>query len=954
MIRVHGARQHNLKNISLEIPKNKLVVITGVSGSGKSSLAFDTLYAEGQRRYVESLSAYARQFLERLEKPLVDGIEGLSPAIAIEQQRSAPNARSTVATTTEIYDYLRVLYAAIGQPHDPETGEAVFRKTVPQIAGELAGLKEGTKMILLAPVPPAEKGDPEALLGRLRKQGFIRVRIDGTIRELEELEGAAQPTSLTFIEVVIDRLIVRPDVADRLIDSLRTALRLSGHEIWVLLDDGAGGWKEEKFTTAYMNPKTGFRLPELTPKHFSFNSTLGACVACQGLGSTLHPDPDLIVPDRNVSLAEGALKSWWAKNPKLRAVYDRQIDGVVAHFAVDRTVPFDHTPAAFQHALFHGTGDEAIKTGWKTGGALKTGAKPFEGLLAQAARLYADSESEFVRKHLTRFMNATPCAACGGRRLRPEVLAVKLGRGTDAQPIDGFCHLPISDALPWIEALDLDDTQQLIAVEPLKELRARLGFLADVGLGYLTLDREMGSLSGGEAQRIRLATQIGSGLSGVLYVLDEPSIGLHQRDNTKLIETLHRLRDLGNTVIVVEHDEETMLAADWIIDIGPGAGPLGGEILAQGTPAQIMADPRSLTGRFLSGQQRVGQGRKPSDRPSMGILSILGATENNLRDVSVDLPLGRFTAITGVSGSGKSTLINDILSRALSRHFFNAKTAPGKHRAIIGMDLVDKVVVVDQDPIGRSPRSNPITFIGAFTAIREMFAQLPAAKVRGFNAGSFSFNIAGGRCEACEGDGHLKIDMHFLTDVYVICESCQGKRYQRDVIDILFKGKSISDVLEMTFDEGLTFFRSVPQIAEKLRAVCATGLGYLKMGQSATTLSGGEAQRIKLAAELAKRSTGKTLYLLDEPTTGLHFQDIEVLIGVLFKLREAGNTVVVIEHNLDVIRCADHMIDLGPGGGKNGGSVVFNGTPTEAMQCPESETGIYLKFAEDRHSSCQR
>ncbi len=947
-IKITGARQHNLKNVSVELPKNKLVVITGVSGSGKSSLAFDTLYAEGQRRYVESLSAYARQFLERMDKPEVDAIEGLSPAIAIEQRTSAPNPRSTVATTTEIYDYLRIMYAACGLPHDPETGEPMVRRGIPQIAATLSGLGEGTRIILLAPVPAAERGDAKTLFQRLKKQGFVRVRVDGDMRELDDeivVKKGADPQ----IEIVVDRLAVREGMQDRLIDSIRTALRWSQDEVWALVEDEvAGGWREERFTTAFRNPKTGFRLAELTPRHFSFNSALGACPECQGLGVTMVPDPDLIVPDRHLSLKDGAVKSWWAKNPKLLVLHTRQMEALVAHFQVDESVPFEKLPRAFQDALFQGTGKTAIATGWKTSGTTKSVAKPFEGLLAQALRLYQDSESEFVRKHLTRFMNPSPCPSCGGRRLRREILSVSLGEtpeggGSAPLSIDRLCSLTISKARSWIAGLRLDHTQAVIAVEPLKEVRQRLQFLEDVGLGYLSLDREMGTLSGGEAQRIRLATQIGSGLSGVLYVLDEPSIGLHQRDNQRLIETLHRLRDLGNTVIVVEHDEETMLAADFILDMGPGAGPHGGSILACGTPAQLMKDPKSLTGRYLSGELHVGAGKRGGMLLEAGHLTVHGAQENNLKNLTVSFPLGFLTCVTGVSGSGKSTLVDDILCRALSRYFFNSKQAPGRHEKITGMELIDKVVVVDQSALGRSPRSNPVTYIGAFTAIRDLFSELPASRVRGFAPGTFSFNVAGGRCEACEGDGVLKIDMHFLSDVYVTCESCQGRRYQRDVLDVTYKGRNIAEVLDMTFEEASAFFRAVPQVSEKLRTVCLTGLGYLKLGQPANTLSGGEAQRVKLAAELSKRSTGRTLYLLDEPTTGLHFQDIEVLLGVFFRLRDAGNTLIVIEHNLDVIRAADWVIDLGPGGGEAGGSLVAQGRPGDVALVKGSETGKYLK-----------
>ena len=1289
-IRVSGARQHNLKNLSLALPKNRLIVVTGVSGSGKSSLAFDTLYAEGQRRYVESLSAYARQFLERLEKPDVDAIEGLSPAIAIEQRSSAPNPRSTVATTTEIYDYLRVLYAACGQPHDPATGEPLFRQSIPQIAATLQALPEGTRIMILAPLPAAEagpKGDLRPLLTRLQKAGFVRLRVNGTVSEMESLtaEQASgeepwrfSPATPPSVEIVIDRLAIRPDGIDRLIDSVRTALRWSRDEVWVLIDDAPRDapprWREQRFTTSFTNPATGFRLGELTPRHFSFNSQLGACPDCQGLGVQLEIAPDLLVPDPALSLAQGALTSWWTGNPSMLAVFRQEVDALAAHFGAARDVPFEQLPAAFRDALFHGTGTTAIKTGWKTGAATRSLAKPFEGLIPQGRRLYHSSESESLKRRLARLMRGTTCPSCAGRRLRPEILAVTLhrarsvafqatsgddastdppppeetppaarsvafqatseenekppsqagltrrlegsatddgstiprfmhpvdltdpvlgaalkkgyllphltadgatyavtfrlsgslpasalhawveerdrlareaettsstdiqqecarldaqlaekietyldaghgdcwlrrpeiaqlvadalshfegvryhldawcimpnhvhvvvrplaghqlpdivhswksftanaankllgrsgsfwqreyydrlirdeseyvnqvayvldnpvqaglrnwpwkGRGprsaafqaasgddasTDPPPpeetpsaarsvafqatseenekpaseagltrrlegsatdaalsIDRFCALTVTAARAWLADIGLTDAQQLIAAEPVKEINARLQFLDNVGLGYLTLDREMGTLSGGEAQRIRLATQIGSGLSGVLYVLDEPSIGLHQRDNERLIGTLLHLRNLGNTVLVVEHDEETMRAADWLVDLGPGAGPHGGELLAAGPPASVACDPHSLTGRYLSDSRPHRSTRRHPSQLTTDHLVVHEASEHNLKNVTVRFPVGLLTCVTGVSGSGKSTLVDDILRRALARRFYHAKDTPGRHREITGLEHFDKLVVVDQDPIGRSPRSNPVTYLGVFTEIRKLFAALPASKVRGFTAGTFSFNTKGGRCEACEGDGQLRIDMHFLTDVFITCDACGGRRYQRDVLDVTYKGRSVADVLAMSFDEAAAFFRPVPQISEKLRTVGRVGLGYLHLGQGANTLSGGEAQRLKLAAELGKRATGRTLYLLDEPTTGLHFQDIEVLLDVLFRLRDAGNTLVVIEHNLDVIRAADWIIDLGPGGGEAGGQLVAEGPPEAIATCAASETGRFLR-----------
>jgi len=969
-IRITGARQHNLKNLSLALPKNKLVVITGVSGSGKSSLAFDTLYAEGQRRYVESLSAYARQFLERLEKPDVDSIDGLSPAIAIEQHTSAPNPRSTVATTTEIYDYLRVLFAACGQPHDPETGEPLFRQTIPQIAAALQELPEGTRIILLAPLPAAEvgeKGDLRPLITRLQKAGFVRLRVNGRLHELESMladQASGEqlwrfsPTAPPPIEIVIDRLAVRPDAGDRLIDSLRTALRWSGDDVWALIDeaprDAPPEWREQRFTTAFANTTTGFRLGELTPRHFSFNSHLGACPDCHGLGVQLEAAPDLLVPDPSVSLADGAVKSWWAGHPTMLGIFRQEVEALAAHYRVDRSAPFADLPEVFREALFRGTGTTAIKTGWKTSGTTRSVAKPFEGLIPQAQRLHAASESDALKRSLARLMRGHTCDGCGGRRLRPEILAVTLAShppaadAPDGLSIDRFCALTVADARTWIEQLALSPTQQRMAAEPVREIAARLEFLNDVGLGYLTLDREMGTLSGGEAQRIRLATQIGSGLSGVLYVLDEPSIGLHQRDNQRLIATLLRLRDLGNTVLVVEHDEETMRAADWLVDLGPGAGPHGGRLLAAGPPDAVARDPQSPTGRFLAGEHRVGGGRRSESLLTAGYLTVHEAAEHNLKSITVQIPVGRLTCVTGVSGSGKSTLVDDVLRRALARHFYHAKDRPGRHRDITGLEHFDKLVVVDQAPIGRSPRSNPVTYLGVFTEIRKLFATLPAAKVRGFTAGTFSFNTKGGRCETCEGDGQIRIDMHFLTDVFVTCEACGGRRYQRDVLDVTYKGRSVADVLSMNFEEATAFFRAVPQVSEKLRVVGRVGLGYLQLGQGANTLSGGEAQRLKLAAELGKRATGRTLYLLDEPTTGLHFQDIEVLLDVLFRLRDAGNTLVVIEHNLDVIRSADWIVDLGPDGGSAGGHLVAEGSPATIAACPASATGQFLQRWFDR------
>ena len=961
-IKITGARQHNLKNISVEIPRNQLIVITGMSGSGKSSLAFNTLYAEGQRRYVESLSAYARQFLDQIEKPDVDFIEGLSPAIAIEQRTSAPNPRSTIATSTEIYDYLRILYSACGQPHDPTTGEAIHRTSVPDIVREIESMHEGTRLMLLAPLPQSEIRQPKKLFDRLAKQGLVRVRVNGHIFELEDDIPVANDATDLSIELVIDRLIVREGLGARLSDSIQTALRWSKQDVWFLVQPadrskGENEWDLRTFTTAFANPNTGFRMPELTPRHFSFNSHHGACERCQGLGTELFCDPELLVPDQSVSINDGAVKSWWSRNAKLKALHTAQLQALVAHFNVDTSLPFEKLPAEFQQALFHGTGNEAIKSGWKTSATTRSVSKPFEGLCVQAARLYETSESESTRKNVMRFMNPRPCGDCHGRRLRPEILAVTLsGAGDSVLSIDAFTGLTIEMAAEWLQGLNLTKQQKEICSEVVSEIHQRLSFLIDVGLGYLTLNRENGTLSGGESQRIRLATQIGSGLAGVLYVLDEPSIGLHQKDNARLIETLKRLRDLGNSVIVVEHDEDTIREADYVIDLGPGPGPRGGEVTALGTPEEISANAQSLTGRYISGtftipvpKHRVQpppitQNKKGNDDVlETGWLTIHGASENNLQNVDAAFPIGCFTCVTGVSGSGKSTLVDDILRRALCRNLYRSKEAPGKHVAISGQHQVDKVVVIDQSPIGRSPRSNPATYTGAFTAIRDLFSQLPSSKLRGFTPGTFSFNTKGGRCETCQGDGLIKIDMHFLSDVYVHCEACGGQRYNPDTLDIHFKGKNIAEVLDMSLDESVAFFRRVPAIHDKLKTLCDVGLGYLKLGQSATTLSGGEAQRIKLSAELARKATGRTLYILDEPTTGLHFADIETLLRVLMRLRDSGNTLIVIEHNLDVIKCADWILDLGPGGGTHGGKIVAQGPPEAIAECKESATGEFVR-----------
>ncbi len=998
-IKISGARQHNLKNLHVEIPREQLVVITGMSGSGKSSLAFDTLYAEGQRRYVESLSAYARQFLDQMEKPDVDFIEGLSPAIAIEQRTSGTNPRSIIATTTEIYDYLRVLFSAIGQPHDPVTGQPIFRQTAQQIVDQILAYPEETRIILLAPLVRNEAGEFRDVVEKTKREGFVRIRVDGEILEL----AGPEPIRLKkgqrhTIEAVVDRLVVREGIRTRLADSVETALRWGNNRIVVLREekgnDGVvekgndgkansptlqnSGWKEVRYSTDYGNPDTNFSLGQLTPKHFSFNSHLGACPACHGLGTQLTCDPELMVTDTSKSLRDGAVVPWRRGTKRMQAYYRGLQSALVSHFEVPDNIPFADLPNDFKKALYYGTGDQPIKMNFGGNGraAAKT-ARPFEGLLPQLKRLYEETESEFTRSRIRAFMNRAPCSVCQGARLKPEILAVTIGgrfprgsaglsgpansssgspRGRPPQSrtagqelnIHQFCELTIAAAARFLSELDLTPAQRAIVSEVVHEISSRLEFLLEVGLDYLTLNRESGTLSGGEAQRIRLATQIGSGLAGVLYVLDEPSIGLHQRDNARLIGTLRRLRDLGNSVIVVEHDEETIRAADYILDLGPHAGPRGGEIVAAGTLPEILHAKNSPTAAYLSGRSKIAiprhrtAPRSPNDS-NEGWLKVVGATENNLKNVTAAFPLGCLTCVTGVSGSGKSTLVDDILRRALFRYFYNSKDKPGEHASLEGLDQIDKAIIIDQSAIGRTPRSNPVTYTGAFTPMRDLFTQLPAARIRGYNAGRFSFNVKGGRCENCQGDGLIKIEMHFLADAYAVCEVCQGKRYNRETLEITYKGKNIADVLEMTVDEASRFFRNVPPIADKLSALQDVGLGYLQLGQAGTTLSGGEAQRVKLATELAKKATGRTIYILDEPTTGLHFADIEKLLQVLMKLRDSGNTLVVIEHNLEMIKCADWVIDLGPEGGGGGGRIVAAGPPEEIAHAPDSHTGVYLR-----------
>jgi excinuclease ABC subunit A len=953
VIKISGARQHNLKNLHVELPREKLVVVTGLSGSGKSSLAFDTLYAEGQRRYVESLSAYARQFLDQMEKPDVDFIEGLSPAIAIEQRSAGANPRSTIATTTEIYDYLRVLFSAIGQPHDPATGKPVHRQTPQQIVDQILGYEPSSKIIVLAPLVQNQSGEFRDIVEKLKREGFVRARIDGEIVELDRPDPIRLKKSERHtIEAVVDRLVVREGIRVRLTDSIETALKWGDNKIVVLhaRPEGRETWEESRYSTNYGSADSGFTLGELTPKHFSFNSHLGACPACHGLGTQLVIDPELMISDETKTIAEGAITPWRRGTKRMQAYY-RQLQGaLVKHFQIDEDVPFADLPDEFKNALYFGTNGTPIEMTFRGNGEKK---RPFEGLVPQMQRLYEQTQSEFTRNRIRAFMTREPCKMCGGARLKPEILAVTIkNRQGRELNIHKFSEQTTEAAARYIDNLELTLAQKKVVTDVVREIQSRLQFLVEVGLGYLTLDRESGTLSGGEAQRIRLATQIGSGLAGVLYVLDEPSIGLHQRDNARLLGTLRRLRDLGNSVIVVEHDEETIRAADHIVDLGPGAGPRGGEIVAQGRLDEVLRAKNSLTADYLSGRLRIPVpkhrtkprfARNRLTKNEEGWLILKGAAENNLKNLEVAFPLGCFTCVTGVSGSGKSTLVDDILRRALFRRFYNSKEKPGAYGALRGVEQIDKAIVIDQSAIGRTPRSNPVTYTGAFGPIRELFAQLPTARVRGYGAGRFSFNVKGGRCENCEGGGLIKIEMHFLPDVYVQCEVCRGRRYNRETLEITYKGKNIADVLDLTVDEAARFFRNVPSISDKLNALLDVGLGYLQLGQAGTTLSGGEAQRVKLATELAKKATGRTVYILDEPTTGLHFADIEKLLQVLMKLRDAGNTLIVIEHNLEMIKCADWIIDLGPEGGERGGELLGAGAPEEIVDLAKSYTGKYLQ-----------
>lgn len=927
---IKGAREHNLKNIDLEIPRDKLVVITGLSGSGKSSLAFDTIYAEGQRRYVESLSAYARQFLGLMEKPDVDQIDGLSPAISIDQKSASRNPRSTVATVTEIYDYLRLLFARIGTPHDPNTGEVLTKQTPTEIVDKIKAYQKDTRIILLAPIVKDKKGEHRHLLDEIQKAGYSRVRLDGTIMPIEEVPSLDRNKKHT-IEVAVDRIAIDPSNPQRLVEAVEAALHLGEGVITVLNFDSG---EEQLFSEHYTAAGSTFALPEIEPRLFSFNSPHGACPTCMGLGSLLIVDPELIVPNKKLSIAEGAIRPWSRTTQRLNW-YTKLLEAVAKKHGFDLNVPVEMLTKDNLYILFYGTGEEVVGVPGPGGRTYKT---KFEGIIPNLERRYRETDSDFVKREIEKYMTTQICGSCQGKRLKPEVLAITI----DDKSIADASELTVESAFEYFQKLKLNPQQQKIASQILKEICARLRFLNDVGLNYLTLDRSANTLAGGEAQRIRLATQIGSSLMGVLYILDEPSIGLHQRDNDRLITTLKRLRDLGNTVIVVEHDEDTILASDYVIDIGPLAGEHGGQVVAVGAPTQIAKVKASLTGQYLSGHKKIdvpSSRRKPDGRS----LKIVGATEHNLKDITVDIPLGIMTVVTGVSGSGKSSLINDILARKLSQEYHRSQEPTGKFKSIEGTENLDKVIDIDQSPIGRTPRSNPATYTGAFNDIRELFAMVPEAKIRGYSAGRFSFNVKGGRCENCKGDGIIKIEMHFLPDVYVTCDVCHGKRYNREALEIVYKGKNISDVLEMTIEEACSFFGNIPTISRKLETLNNVGLGYVKLGQPATTLSGGEAQRIKLAAELSRRATGRTLYILDEPTTGLHFEDVRKLLEVLNALVAMGNSVLIIEHNLDVVKSTDWVIDLGPEGGTGGGEVVAQGTPEEVAKAARSYTGQYLK-----------
>ncbi|WP_227767886.1 excinuclease ABC subunit UvrA [Zhaonella formicivorans] len=928
---IKGARAHNLKNIDVEIPRDKFVVLTGLSGSGKSSLAFDTIYAEGQRRYVESLSAYARQFLGQMDKPDVDYIEGLSPAISIDQKTTSKNPRSTVGTVTEVYDYLRLLFARVGHVHCHKCGKPISQQTVSQMVDQILSYPARTKIQVLAPVVRGRKGEHQKILEDIKKQGYVRVRVDGEVRDVTE-PISLEKNKKHSIEVVVDRIIIKEGIENRLADSLEAALRLGDGIVQIDVD----GKEDLIFSEKFACVDCGVGLEEVNPRTFSFNSPYGACPQCSGLGFKMEVDPGLVVPNPSLSIAQGAIAPWSSSTSNY---YPQLLASVAKKYRFSLDTPFRELPEEARRVILYGSGEEKVKFNYKDQfGNSRVFEVPFEGVIPNLERRYKETQSDWSRGEIEEYMSTTPCPACKGARLRPEALAVKIG----GKNIDEVTRMSIDAALKFFNGLQLTERERLIARQILKEINARLGFLVDVGLNYLTLNRAAGTLSGGEAQRIRLATQIGSSLVGVLYILDEPSIGLHQRDNERLIATLKHLRDIGNTLIVVEHDEDTMRAADYIIDIGPGAGAGGGQVVAAGTLEEIKANPNSITGQYLSGRKRIPVPKYR--RPGNGKwLEIVGARENNLQNLNVSIPLGLFNCVTGVSGSGKSTLINEILYKKLAAELHGAKTKPGEHDEIRGIEYLDKVIDIDQSPIGRTPRSNPATYTGVFDDIRSTFAMTNEAKVRGYKAGRFSFNVKGGRCEACRGDGIIKIEMHFLPDVYVPCEVCKGKRYNRETLEVKYKGKSIADVLEMTVDEAVDFFANIPRIHRKLKTLQDVGLGYIKLGQPATTLSGGEAQRVKLATELSRRTNGKTLYILDEPTTGLHVADIHKLLQVLQRLTDGGDTVLVIEHNLDVIKTADYIIDLGPEGGAGGGRVVATGTPEEVAEVEESHTGRFLR-----------
>ena len=942
VISVRGAREHNLKNVDLTIPRDRLVVFTGLSGSGKSSLAFDTIYAEGQRRYVESLSAYARQFLEMMSKPDVDQIDGLSPAISIEQKTTSKNPRSTVGTVTEIYDYMRLLWARVGIPYSPATGLPIESQTVSQMVDRVLALPEKTRLHLLAPVVRGRKGEYRKEIAEFQKKGFQRLKIDGEYYAIDDVPKLDKKLKHD-IDVVVDRIVVRDDIGSRLAESFETALELADGiadiEYADLPEGAKEGTKPERitFSSRFACPVSGFTIPEIEPRLFSFNNPFGACPTCGGIGHEMRIDADLVVADAALSLRRGVIAPW-AKSTS--PYYGQTLDALAAHFGVQPTTPWGKLPEAVRAAILHGTDTDKVRFSYNDGLRAYEVNKPFEGVIPNLERRYKETESDAAREDIGRFMSATPCAACGGKRLKPEAIAVKVAM----EDIGQVTALSVREAHRWFGELPdkLTAKQNEIAVRILKEIRDRLTFLVDVGLDYLTLARGSGSLSGGESQRIRLASQIGSGLTGVLYVLDEPSIGLHQRDNERLLGTLKRLRDLGNSVIVVEHDEDAILQADYVVDVGPGAGIHGGEIVAQGTPAELLKDPNSLTAKYLTGALSV---RMPKARRKArkGTLALAGARGNNLKDVSVKIPLGTFTCVSGVSGGGKSTLIIDTLYKAVAKKLNGALEHPAPFESLEGLEHLDKVIDIDQSPIGRTPRSNPATYIGAFTPIRDWFSGLPEAKARGYQAGRFSFNVKGGRCEACSGDGVIKIEMHFLPDVYVTCDVCKGRRYDRETLEVKYRGKSIADVLDMTVEEAAELFKAVPAIREKMETLKRVGLHYVRVGQQATTLSGGEAQRVKLSKELSKRATGRTLYILDEPTTGLHFHDVAKLMEVLHELVDQGNTVVVIEHNLEVIKTADWVVDMGPEGGDGGGRVVAEGTPEEIAASPASHTGRFLR-----------